>query len=846
MKKNTLLLIFLITISLVAVSQNAKLKVSTVDSKNKVIFGVNVFDKNNSEKGTSTNFRGKAELKIQANKDVQVVFSHTNYISKTITYNLAEGETKEIKIKLKENINFVEDAIVTAKKNRRNEQMVEIEVKNTALPSTTGDISTILETQALGFKKNNELSTAYSIRGGNFDENLVYVNGFEVYRPYLIRSGQQEGLSFVNPDMVSNIAFSAGGFQAKYGDKMASVLDVNYKKPKKFGGTFSMSLLGVNAQVEGITKNKRFTYNLGARYKTSKMLLGALEVNGEYQPTFIDFQGFFTYKISEKVQLEYISNFALNKFDFVPEDRETNFGLVNFTQRFTVHYENGSAENDSYNSLMNGFSLVHKPTKKLTLRYLISSYNMTEKENFDLLGEYLLGEVETDPAKENRGEVKNITGSGAFHDWARNSLYTDIYSLAHKGNLKLKKHNINWGLTYKHEIIEDKVNEWVRIDSSGYNLPHTGNTIEFYKVIKPNPFFLVSNRYSAYLQDTWTFGDTTRFQINYGVRMQYWDINKKLIASPRLQLRYLPNVYKGFLEFKAAAGLYFQQPFYREMKNLEGIVNKNLKPQKSAHFILGVDYSFKAWERNFRFITEGYYKYLWDNVPYKYDNVLIRYYGENNSKGYAAGVDLRLNGELAEGLESWVSLSFMSAEEDILDDYYTKYEINKTKENAYGIVVSDVTDTVSVENVYPGYIPKPSDQRVRFALFFQDYIPKFPYIKVHLNLILASGLPYGPPDSQRYKDKFRMKDYKRFDIGFSASLFNKKLREEKNKPIKKYMKHFETIWVSFEVFNLFAIKNVASYSWVDAYDSRTQTLGKFAIPNNLTDRRFNVKFKVDF
>lgn len=832
-----------------AFSQSATLQGKVIDENKEPVIGAAVILKNKVGVGTSTDEFGNFSFKVPAEKPLVIEISSLNYKAILRYDSLAKDETRFVTYRLDEKSYQIIDVEIIGKKTefREVEKMVEINVKEGAIPSTTGDISAFLEGQAF-IQKNNELSTAYSVRGGNFDENLVYVNGFEVYRPFLIRSGQQEGLSFINPDMVDKIAFSAGGFQSKYGDKMASVLDVEYKRPYQFGGTVSASLLGANVEIEGTDKSKNFTYAIGARYKTSKLLLGALDVNGQYLPTFVDVQGFFTFYTSEKFHLEYISNFALNKFDFTPVDRTTQFGLVNFQASFRVLYdsEENSSENDSYNSLMNGLAAVYEPVDNLELRFLASSYNMTEYERYNLLSYYQLGEVETDPAKENAGEVKNVIGSGAYHEWARNSLFTDIYSLAHKGKYEIKKHQIDWGLTYKHEIIQDELNEWSRVDSSGYNLPHTSESIEFYKILKPGAFKLESNRFSGYLQDTWAIGDTSRLIINYGLRFQYWDVNKKFIVTPRAQIVYKPKTKKGHLEFKAAGGLYYQQPFYREMRNLAGEVNTDLKPQKSAHIILGADYSFKAWNRDFRFITEAYYKYLWDNVPYKYENVLIRYYGTNNSKGYVAGVDFRLNGQLAEGVESWVTLSVMSAQEDILDDHYTTYETDKTKVEANGMIVSDNLDTLSQTEVFPGYIAKPTDQRVRFALFFQDYIPKFPYIKVHLNLVLATGLPFGPPDSERYKDIYRMTPYRRFDIGFSASLFNKKLREEKGKSVGKVFKHLESVWFSFEVFNLFAIKNIASYSWVEAYDVRTQSLGQYAVPNYLTDRRFNAKLRIDF
>lgn len=828
-------------------AQQATLKGQVKDTENNAIVGANVILKNYKGIGVATNVFGYFELKVPAQKTIEVEVSAVNYATQKHSFTLAKGEKKEWAIQLKETGYKVPNAVVTGEKTRYREaeQMVELEVKDAVLPSTTGDIASFLEGQAF-IHKNNELSTAYSVRGGNFDENLVYVNGFEIYRPFLIRSGQQEGLSFVNPDMVRNIAFSAGGFQAKYGDKMASVLDVEYKRPQKFGGSVMASLLGASAQVEGTDKKKRFTYSVGARYKTSKLLLGALEAKGQYQPTFVDVQGFFTYKISPKIRLEYIGNYALNQFDFTPIDRTTDFGLANFQQRFTMYYENGSQENDRYHSLMNGLALVYKLNENIDLKFLASAYNMTEYESFDLLGEYFLGEVETDPAKENVGQVKNITGTGAFHDWARNSLFTDVYNVAHRGNWRKNNHRLDWGLNYKHEIIQDKISEWQRIDSAGYNLPHTGSGVVLYNVLKPEKLYLESDRLSGYLQHTWAVDKAERLNINYGVRFQYWTINQKFFATPRAQISYKPKTKNGHLSLRASGGLYYQMPFYREMRNLKGEVNRNLLPQKSAHAILGLDYSFKAWDRKFRFITEAYYKYMWDNVPYKYENILIRYYGTNNSKGYTAGIDFRLNGQLADGVESWVSLSLMSAEEDILDDYYTTYEVRKTKTEENGVILSQTLDTVKQENVYPGYIPKPTDQRVRFALYFQDYIPKFPYIKVHLNLVLATGLPFGAPKTERYKDVYRTTAYRRFDIGFSASLYNRKIRLEKGRKIPKSLKHLKSVWFSFEVFNLFDIKNVSSYTWAQAYDRRTQTLGQYAIPNNLTDRRFNAKLRIEF
>ncbi|MFT5070367.1 MAG: hypothetical protein ACI8V8_000326, partial [Chitinophagales bacterium] len=606
-------------------------------------------------KGALTDAKGFYSLEIPANKKITISIQGLNYEELSFLVKLVEGEVlnRTINVRIKE-INIT--VIGEQHKDRKEVSTGVIETKDVAvLPNVGGGVETFLVTQ-LGVQKNNELSSSYSVRGGNFDENLVYVNDFEVYRPFLIRSGQQEGLSFVNPDMTDKLTFSSGGFQAKYGDKMASVLAVAYRRPEEFGGSVEASLLGANVHLEGTNKSKQFTYSTGFRYKNSRIILGSQDIKGQYLPSFIDLQGFFTYQVNERIHFEYLVNYARNRFSFIPEDRTTDFGLVNFQSRFTVFYE--GEEDDQYQSLMNGLSMVHQVNDHLKLKYLTGVYIMSENEKFDIIGDYFLGEVETDPGNESLGEVKQELGSGTFHDWARNVLDTKIFQSAFKGEYVKKKHDLKFGFTYKKEIIDDKLSEWERRDSSGYSLPYSGTSVEIYDVLKPEPFTLSSNRYSGYIQDTWKLGDSARVSLNYGVRFQYWDVNKEWVFSPRTQLSFRPKTKKDFI-ITAAAGLYMQPPFYREMRNLDGEINLNLKAQKSTHLVLGFNYAFKAWDRPFKFVSEAYYKYMWDGVPYEFDNVLIRYFGKNNSKGYVAGLDLRLNGELAKGAESWVSVSIM-------------------------------------------------------------------------------------------------------------------------------------------------------------------------------------------
>ena len=835
-------LLFLLSCFLLhAQAQNAVLKGQIQDNLGRKASFVNVVV-TDYNRGTLSDENGNYKLELPAGKKVNISVSGLNFESVSFFVKLEENETLErnIVIAIKE----IEILVIgEIDKTRKIVSTGEIEMKDVEiLPNVNGGVEAYLVTQ-LGVSKNNELSSSYSVRGGNFDENLVYVNDFEVYRPFLIRSGQQEGLSFINPDMTDKLTFSSGGFQAKYGDKMSSVLDVQYRRPEEFGASVMASLLGANVHLEGVNKSKQFTFSTGLRYKNSRLILGSQDIKGQYLPSFIDLQTFFTYQFSEKVHLEYLANYSRNRFSFLPEDRTTDFGLVNFQSRFTVYYE--GEEDDRYQSFMNGLSLVHQVNEGLNLKYLVGYYTMDESEKFDIIGDYFLGEVETDPGNENLGEVKYELGSGTFHDWARNVLQTQIIQSALKGTLDKKKHEIKFGFTYKREIINDRLSEWERRDSSGYSLPNNGTNVQLYDVLKTEPFILKSNRYSGYIQDTWRLDDSARVSWNYGIRFQYWDVNKEWIFSPRTQLAYKPKTQKDII-LTAAAGLYMQAPFYREMRNLEGEVNLNLKAQKSAHLVLGFNYAFKAWDRPFKFVTEAYYKYQWDGVPYEFDNVLIRYFGKNNSKGYTAGIDLRLNGELAKGAESYVSLSIMSGQEDIRDDSYIEYDVRKTKVEANGQVLSESLDTLSSNTIFPGYIPRPTDQRVSFAVMFQDYIPKFPYLKVHMGLVFASGLPFGPPDNNRYNDLFRIPSYKRFDIGFSALLFDLEKKLEKGKMPKKFFGSMEQIWLSLEVYNLFGINNTVSYIWVDGLDPRTGTFGQYAVPNYLSQRRVNLKFKVDF
>jgi hypothetical protein len=799
---------------------------------------VSVVVEENQRYYTQSNEKGEFELKVPAGSLITLVFSSLNTNTWREKILPQKDEVITLQIEVQSKVKEMKEVEVLDQRKRQEASTTDINVKQQLLPTVNESIEAYLAAQALGVQKSNELSSAYNVRGGNFDENLVYVNDFEVYRPFLIRSGQQEGLSFANPNMVQNIRFTSGGFQARYGDKMSSVMDVTYKRPKKFGGSFSASLLGFSGHLEGVfDKKQRFSFIVGVRQRLSQYILKSLEVAGQYSPNFLDVQGFFNFQWNESWSTELITQYSRNRFDFKPVSRETTFGFITDVKRLNVYYEGQEA--DRYQTFMNGLSINYQPNANLRLKLLGSAYLNREKEAYDILGEYFLSQVETDFSKENFGENIYSLGVGGLQGWARNDLRSEVYVAAHRGSWFKGKHQLQWGIDYKREYIQDKLSEWDRLDSAGYSLPPfpfttDGENVLLNYVLKGTTV-LKSNRFSGFIQDTWRLGDSVKYSFNYGLRYSYWDLNQEwLTLSPRFQFSVKPKT-KADIIINLSGGLYYQPPFYREMRNLKGEVNTQLRAQKSAHAVAGINYAFTAWKRPFSFVTEVYYKYLWDLVPYDFNNVLIRYQGENASKGYAAGIDMRLNGELAEGDESWISLSFMKTAENIFNDRYMAYydstgkEVPNTRTYRNRIVDSNWIDV--------GYIPRPTDQLVNFALFFQDHIPKFKFIKVHLSLLVGTGLPFSPPGSSRYRNALRIPPYRRLDIGFSGQVWNSDWAKMKN----TFGYWLKGVWLSLEVWNLLGISNTVSYIWV-----RDIANNQYAVPNYLTDRRINGRIVINF
>ncbi len=814
MSKYLLLLFSLLLLSdSLYAQQIAYITGRVTDEKGKGMDGVTVAVQGTSI-GTNTDRKGNYNLEVPANTSITIVYSYVGLDPQKESMTLIPGQKKEININFKETTVKLKEAVKSA--DRRDEAgNIKLNAgKARIIPSTTGGIEALIKTYV---GSNNELTSQYNVRGGNFDENLVYVNDFEIYRPFLTRSGQQEGLSFVNPDMVAGVNFSVGGFQSRYGDKMSSVLDVDYRRPTEFGGRISASLLGASLALEGATKNNKLTWMVGARHKSNQYLLSAQQQKGIYNPSFTDVQADIRYDISEKWEVELIGNYARNRFDFIPEEQTSSFGLINKAFQLRVFYD--GAETDQFDSRFGGVSTTFKPNKRLRLKLLASGFQTNERETYDIIGEYLLGELETDLGKENFGQVKTFLGTGIIHTYARNYLQVNVGDVAHKGSYDAGRHFIQWGLGGNVTYISDKLNEWERRDSAGYTQPYDPNILELTRVYRSEAVFDYI-RYTGYLQDNFNFGDSAKLTGSVGVRFNYSTLNNELLISPRGQLAYKPKWQRDWV-FKIAGGLYQQPPFYREMRDLDGNVNQNLKAQKSYHIVVGTDYNFKIADRPFKFTTEAYYKGLWDIVPYEYDNVRIRYFGRNNAVGRVYGLEARLYGDIVPKATSWISIGILKAEEDLTDDFITYKGVNGA-------------DSATIE---PGYIPRPADQRFVLGMYFEDYLPRNENFKMHLNLMYSTGLPFGPPDQQRYGDTLRLPDYRRVDIGFSALLLDGDKHQD-----KKILSGFKKIWFSAEVFNLLGIQNTLSYSWIqDQSSGRT-----FAVPNRLTSRLINAKLIIDF
>ncbi|GAB6010855.1 TonB-dependent receptor [Viscerimonas tarda] len=788
-------------------AQSVKVSGTVVDFDNRPVGGVLVTQKGKLLNATFTNGKGAYQITVSANDTATLVFSMMTYQSAEREVALSPGQKElSLNIMLRETPRELEEVTVIGEQRQVNTmgKIDPTKMKLAADPSG-GNIEAIIATGP-GVSSTNELSSQYSVRGGNYDENIVYVNGIEVHRPLLIRSGQQEGLSFINPNMTAAVGFSSGGYDAIYGDKMSSVLDITYKKPTGFEASAMASLLGASVYVGSATKN--FTQVTGLRYKTAKALLGTMDTDAEYDPEFIDVQTYMTYQLLPKWELSFLGNYSGNIFKFTPVTRSTSFGSLAAAKNFKVYFDGW--EDDKFLTSFGAFTLKGQLTEKLQLGLQTSAFSSHERVKYDINGEYELTDVNLDSGG-SEGESGNFQGVGTYHEHARNKLQSNVLNVSHFGSYKANRHLVRWGLAIQQEKIDDKIKEWETRDSAGYSLPYNGQAVRVYSNLISNNK-TNTTRYSGYLQDTYKFSSGEHlFSLNVGFRGSYWSFNDEFIFSPRASIGYiLPGDKDITLRF--ATGVYYQAPFYKEYQrpvsrdgNVYMELNEHIKSQKSVHFVLGGDYQFKALEgRKFKFTGELYYKNLSGLAPYTVDNVKIRYTGENSSSGYITGLDTKLFGEFVPGTDSWISFSLMKAQQKLRGKS----------------------------------VPLPTDQRYNISLFFQDYLPGRERLKMSLIGHLSHGLPTSPPHKGFDEVNFRAPSYRRVDMGFSWELLGEDYAIRKRSSV---VGSFKNVWLGVDIFNLFDISNTNSYYWVTNIFNH-----QYAVPNYLTGRQLNFRVVADF
>ena len=781
--------------------------------------------------GIVTSDSGYFRIRVPADRSFALIFSHTGYAETQKNFLLNENEEEKITLRMESTGKTLETVVVSDERERKEAGLTKINPKNAqALPSTVGGIEGLIK---ILVGSNNELTSQYSVRGGNYDENLIYINDFEIFRPYLVRSGQQEGLSFINPEMAKNVNFYNGGFQAKYGDKMSSVLDIQYKKPTVFGGSAYVSLLEQGAHLEGTSTNRKLTWLVGLRNRSNRNLLSSQETKGAYVPSSTDLQGYITYQLSNKLQLELLTNFSATQFSLVPESVQKTSSVFSplFTANLGLDIVFEGQEMNAYKTRMIGISAIHQPNKKLRLKWMLSHFQNKENENFDIAGSYLFGDRDFDNSSSTFGQIVNPLGAGYYQNYGRNQLNIKVWNGTLKGSLDKGQHFVQFGNTFEQTSISDKLFEWEYQDSANYSLPlNTGRLSKFLQ----SAANLSIQKYSGYLQDNINFHTSNSdISLQGGVRYNYNSLNKEFFVSPRLQVSYQPRWNNDVL-FKLAAGAYNQPPFYRELRRYDGSLNTNIRSQKSYQFVAGFDYNIKNGNNAIRITTEAYYKLMRDVIPYDIDNLRIRYFGDNNAKAYATGIETRLYKELVKDAESWFSIGVMRTRENIEGDFYYQYK------NAGGeIINSKSADQLPVDSIKTdvGWVRRPTDRLITIGLFLQDYLTNNKNFKVHLNMLYGSNMAYNIPNNPRYRNALIIDPYIRVDIGFSALLLSEKNKRRSHNPFKT----FENIWLSFEVFNLIDRPNTISYQLIKDFSNTT-----YSIPNRLTPRLVNFKVVARF
>ncbi len=879
-----LTLFLFVILTTTATAQVYNLSGKCVDKKGAPIFNVKVISKTAITPIVYTDENGIYDLQFSTQDTVTVEYRVLNDVIEVQTFVLTEEYTRAKPVRF----NFQQEDEVRVHVDQESPfELPHLRVADVQnLPMGRIERYLIYTTAATS---NNELTSNYNVRGGNYDENLVYVNGFNIYRPFLTRSGQQEGMSFINSALVESIQFSAGGFDAEYGDKLSSVLDITYKTPTKFHGSVMASLLSTEAHVEQEVSS-RFNYLVGARYQSNGYLLNSLPVKGGYNPVFWDAQLLTNFAINENVTWSVIGHFSSNNYRFAPESQETDFGTANEAYSFKVYYE--GQENTKFTTMTGGTSVKWRASKRTNIDFYATIFNSVEAEAFDVLGEYYINELETDPSKEEFGDSIAVLGVGGFLEHARNKLHATIINIYHHGDHnffkgykddyrnRFQSHGIKWGVNYQMDDFTDKLSEWKLIDSAGYSIPQSNDgQILLFETIKGD-LNLQAQRYTGFLQfnSLWsnnernkvvsltrkekkkdsitkkktttlrTYADTivespSKWALSAGLRSGYTTANNEFYLTPRASVKYYPRAYmvkddkviRRDLNIHFSTGMYYQPPFYREFRTFDGNLNLDVKAQKSFHAVIGSDVYFRMWNREapFKFTAEVYYKYMWDVNPYQVENVRTRYYANNDAVAYAYGVDMNVHGEFVEGIESFFKIGLLSTKEDILGDFYYEFY------NANGEVINSTLEDQTVADsarIEPGYIPRPTDQMLTLGALIQDRMPNYESFSVQMGLQFGSRLPYGPPDENRYKDTLRMKSYFRVDVGMSYDFLYKKKEKE-----NFITRNFTDAIISFEVFNLLGVNNVLSKQWIQDVEGKY-----YSIPNYLTQRRFNLKLIVRF
>tara|TARA_R110002051_G_scaffold252888_2_gene312078 strand:+ start:40 stop:2505 length:2466 start_codon:yes stop_codon:yes gene_type:complete len=819
LKHYSILGLFLLLCNAISFAQNATISGIVLDENNQPLADVNILTEG---VGTITSPDGFYVLEITADIENTITFSHIAH-KDVILKNLllTTNETFEFNPVLRIDVIQIDEVSVSATGQRTLENIINITPETIRkIPGTNSGVETILKLLP-GVSSNNELSTQYAVRGGNYDENLVYVNEIEVYRPFLIRSAQQEGLSFVNSDLVKDVKFSAGGFQAKYGDKLASVLDITYKTPTLFSLRADLSFLGASASLETVSKNNKFSSVSGIRYRNNSLLVNSQQTQSNFTPSFTDVQSYLTYTVSSKLQLNFLGNLAVNDYTNEPLNRQTNFGTLENPQALVVYYQ--GQEKIRYTTALGALKGSYFLNENTTLKLISSIYHTIEEEYSDLIASYELGEVDNNLGSDSAGEVLTSRGIGSQFNRTRNDLDALIFNVEHKGYHSMNNSVLEWGAKYTHEDIRDQLRESEFIDSAGFSIRPP--RAEFINNQPAEPFkaplvaynginalnFVKTNRFSGFVQlgtqKTWK---DTDIYYNIGIRSHHWTVSgthvekvSQTVISPRAQIAIKPNWDKDML-FRLSTGLYHQPPFYRELRDSSGTIQPNVKAQKAYHLVAGNEYSFLLWERPFTLISEAYYKKLENVNPYTLEDVRIRYTANNDSEAYVYGAEVRMNGAFVPGTESWVSIGYL-----------------KTEENRNN----------------RGYIPRPTDQRLKLGILFQDYIPTIPDLKMYLNLVYQTGVTGGSPSyADPYIFQNRLRDYKRADLGISYIFVSK----DKQYPVTHWLNSFKEVSLGFEIFNLFNNQNSITNTWVRDADSKNE----YAVPNYLTSRVLNLRLGI--